>query len=333
MQMIQPVQFHGRNSYYHRWGLILAGGDGKRLLPLTRKLTGDDRPKQFCAVVGNETLLQQTRRRVSRLIPRWRTLLMLTRAHEPFYADQVAGMPSTSVLIQPSNRGTAPAILYSLMRLREMDPKGIVAFFPSDHYFSDDEAFIRHIDSAYTIASLRPEVVVLLGVTPETPEVEYGWIEPGNPLENPPTRSVYHVSRFWEKPHQTLASSLMKRGCLWNSFVMIGHVNAFMSLIRHTLPELIKSFDSIRQALFTTAEPSAVRDLYSTVHAASFSDDVLSVQPDHLAVLRGTGLGWSDLGKPSRVLSILDRKNVRKEWGARPDHEEKWRAAAEAAAG
>jgi len=163
---------------------------------------------------------------------------MLTRAHEPFYADQVAGMPSTSVLIQPSNRGTAPAILYSLMRLREMDPKGVVAFFPSDHYFSDDEAFISHIDSAYAIASLRPEVVVLLGVTPETPEVEYGWIEPGNPLENSPSGSVYHVSRFWEKPHETLASSLMERGCLWNSFVMIGHVNAFMSLIRHTLPEL-----------------------------------------------------------------------------------------------
>jgi len=258
---------------------------------------------------------------------------MLTRAHEPFYADQVAGVPSSSVLIQPSNRGTAPAILYGLMRLREMDPKGVVAFFPSDHYFSDDEAFIRHIDSAYTLASLRPEVVILLGVTPETSEVGYGWIEPGSPLENSPSRSVYHVSRFWEKPHQRLASSLMERGCLWNSFVMIGHVNAFMKLIRHTLPELIKSFDSIRQTLFTTAERSAVRDLYSTVRAASFSEDVLSVRPDHLAVLRGTGLGWSDLGEPSRVLSVLDRKNVRKEWGARPDHEEKWRAAAEAATG
>src|SRR4029078_9247560 len=168
------------------------------------------------------TLLQQTRRRISRLLPRWRTLLMLTRAHEPFYADQVAGMPSTSVLIQPSNRGTIPAMLYSLMRLREMDPKGIVAFFPSDHYFSDDEAFIRHIDSAYTIPSLRPEFVVLLGITPETPEVECGWIEPGRSLENSLSRSAYHVSRFWEKPHQTLASSLMERGCLWNSSLMLG---------------------------------------------------------------------------------------------------------------
>ena len=145
--------------------------------------------------------------------------------------------------------------------------------------------------------------------------------------------SVYHVSRFWEKPHQTLASALMERGCLWNSFVMIGHVNAFLNLVRHTLPDLVDSFESIRQSFFTTAEPASVRDLYSAIHAASFSEDVLSVQPDHLAVLRGTGLGWSDLGEPSRVLSILDRKNVRKEWGLKPDRGEKWRAAAEAVAG
>jgi hypothetical protein len=128
--------------------LILAGGDGKRLLPLTRRIAGDDRPKQFCAVLGNETLLRQTQRRVSQLVRPWRTLLVLTSTHESFYADDVAGIPSSRLLIQPSNQGTAPAILYSLLRLWEMDPKGLVAFFPSDHHFSDDDAFSRHIDSA-----------------------------------------------------------------------------------------------------------------------------------------------------------------------------------------
>jgi mannose-1-phosphate guanylyltransferase len=82
------------------------------------------------------------------------------------------------MLIQPCNRGTAPAIIYSLLRLRQMDPEGIAAFFPSDHHFSDDEAFAGHIESAYAAATRSPEQVLLLGIPPDSPEVEYGWIEP-----------------------------------------------------------------------------------------------------------------------------------------------------------
>ena len=173
------MKFNGSDSLSQRWALILAGGDGKRLLPLTRRIAGDDRPKQFCAVLGNETLLHQTQRRVSQLVQPQRTLLVLTRTHEPFYADKVVGIPPSRLLIQPSNQGTAPAILYSLLCLCEMDPKSVVAFFPSDHHFSDDEAFIGYIDAAYAAAASRPEVVILLGIPPETPEPEYGWIEPG----------------------------------------------------------------------------------------------------------------------------------------------------------
>lgn len=303
----------------HRWGLILAGGDGKRLLPLTRTIAGDDRPKQFCAVTGDETLLQQTQRRVSRLVPASRTLLVLTRKHEPFYTDEVAGTPSSRLLIQPSNRGTAPAILYSLLRLREMDPKGVVASFPSDHHFSDDEAFVGHIDSAYAAAASEREMVVVLGVPPEAPEVDYGWIEPGTPLT---MDSVCRVSRFWEKPSGSVASSLMERGCLWNSFVMVGCIHAFLDLIRRTLPGLVELFESIRSSLFTAAERKALRDLYSQIGTTSFSHDVLAAQPNALAVLRATGLGWSDLGEPGRVRSVLERKSAQTTRVLRTDYGE-----------
>jgi len=223
------------------------------------------------------------------------------------------------LLIQPSNQGTAPAILYSLLRLREMDPKGVVAFFPSDHHFSDDEAFASHVDSAYAAAASRPDVVVLLGIPPETPEMEYGWIEPGIPLGAPVPDSVCSVSCFWEKPQGALASDLMDRGCLWNSFVMVGHVDAFLNLVRHALPRLLEAFESIRSSLFTAYERTALSELYSSIGATSFSQDVLSVQPNDLAVLRASGLGWTDLGEPYRVRSVLERRGVRMESRFRAD--------------
>jgi len=80
--------------------------------------------------------------------------------------------------VQPENCGTAPAILYSLMRLTKVSPDAMVAFFPSDHYFSDDEGFMTHVDFAFDTVRMNPESVVLLGIEAEKPETAYGWIEP-----------------------------------------------------------------------------------------------------------------------------------------------------------
>lgn len=305
-----------KNDGHRRWGVILAGGAGSRLLPLTRQMTGDERPKQFCKLMNDQTLLQQTRRRVSRILTPCQTLVALTRTQEDFYVDEVADMPSSNLLIQPLNKGTAPAILYSLLRIRELDGDAIIAFFPSDHHLEDDEAFAIHMESAFVEAAFRPSSVVLLGIAPDNAEPEYGWIEPGPGLASPVAAPICLVSQFWEKPSAPFAGELMARGCLWNSFVMVGHVEAFLSLYRYTLPSLTVAFESIRQSFCMEAERWLLSSLYSRIGTSNFSNEVLSTyfynsaRPCDLAVLRAAGLGWSDLGEPSRVFSLLRRKGV-----------------------
>lgn len=291
-----------------KWGIILAGGDGKRLLPLTRRITGDDRPKQFCAITGDETLLDQTRQRVSRVVADQRTLLVLTRTHESFFADQLAGVAPERLLIQPYNHGTAPAIAYSLTYLHQIDSEAIVSFFPSDHYFANEGAFAACVDLAFAQAEQHPERVFLLGVTPDSPEEAYGWIEPGSSLAAGP---AFEVRCFWEKPSRRIAARLMRGGSLWNSFVMVGRVSAFLEMIRRTLPDLLRSFQSMWTNVSPGMEAGGLRELYASIPATNFSDEVLSVRPSDLAVLPARGLGWSDLGEPHRALSVRGSTGVR----------------------
>jgi mannose-1-phosphate guanylyltransferase len=294
------------------WAVILAGGDGTRLKPLTRRISGDERPKQFCSVLGGRTLLEETQSRVAMELAPERTLHVVNQAHESYYAPLLAAEPIQNLVIQPSNRGTAPAILYSLLRIASANPQAAVAFFPSDHYISDNAKFMGQIRVALDVARHRRNLVLLLGLEPESPEVEYGWIEPGRPISGP--AKIFHVRRFWEKPNKMHAQVLQLRGCLWNSFVMVASVQALLEVMEGAIPDLYQSFASLTPLFGDRAETNAIDKLYRNLPEINFSHQVLALKPESLAVLKVTGVRWNDLGEPKRVMASLHMAGVRPHW-------------------
>ena len=296
----------------NEWAVILAGGDGTRLKSLTRHIAGDERPKQFCSVLGHGTLLEETQSRAALELAPARTLYVVNRAHENYYTPILSCKASENLVVQPRNRGTAPAILYSLLRIAARDPKAIVAFFPSDHYISDNDKFMAQIRTALDTAHKRPDLALLLGLEPESPEVEYGWIEPGRPI--PGQKKIFGVRRFWEKPNKMLAQVLQLRGCLWNSFVMIASVQALLEIIESAIPALYHCFAGVAPHFGGASESTAIDGLYAKMSEVNFSHQVLALKPERLAVLKVTGVRWNDLGEPKRVMASLEMAGVRPRW-------------------
>jgi mannose-1-phosphate guanylyltransferase len=273
-----------------QWALVLAGGDGMRLRALTRALTGRPVPKQYCRITGDCSLLEATLARIAPLVPRARTLVIVNRDHLAFAARQLRSLPPDNVIVQPRNCDTGPGMLLSLLTLARRAPDARLAVFPSDHYVADQGAFLHHVERAARLAARRPGRIVLLGIPPERPERHYGYIEPGSPLRFPDDGEAHGVSAFHEKPDPAEAVRLVRRGGLWNSFVMAFQLRPVLSLLARLRP------DDFGQMKRLVVSPGRIDDVYRSLMPWNFSSGFLARVVPHLAVVRAEDTGWSDWG-------------------------------------
>ncbi len=293
------------------WGIVLAGGEGTRLAPLTRHIVGHDCPKQFCPLVGARTLLGQTLARIAPLISAERTVVVGHRAHAGFPRRELRG-PVPHVLLQPSHRGTGAATLWPAHWVRRREPDGIVAVFPSDHFVRPERAFLAHVARAVEVVRERPELIVLLGMTPDGPEDGYGWIEPGEAV--PAAPGCFHVRGFWEKPSADRAHAFFRSGFLWNSLVVVARARALCALGRAYLPDVDAELAAIPAGADGEDGARAAGRAYARMRPANFSRDVLEPGGEALAVLPVQGVLWSDWGTPERVVRTFRRIGVAPAW-------------------
>ncbi len=293
-----------------RWGVVLAGGEGSRLNPLTSLIYGYDRPKQFCSLIGGKTLLTQTRLRAEKAIRSEQILYVLLRNHREFYLEESALAPAQRI-VQPSNKGTAPAIAYSLLSIEKTDKDAVAAILPSDHHYTNERAFRVALESAFEIAECCTDAVVLLGVHPDGPEMEFGWIEVSS-RSNRQEGSICHVHGFCEKPSFQTALRLFQKGSLLNTFVLVGRVSNFLAIIKAAQSDLLASLAAT--PLWSGAEEHIPDSTYERFESTDFCRSILSVQARRLIALQTSATGWSDLGRPERVLQVMQASGLEAWW-------------------
>jgi mannose-1-phosphate guanylyltransferase len=243
--------------------------------------------------------------RAEQLIPPERLLTVVTHAHLPYAREELADRPAETVLVQPSNRDTGVGIFLSLLHIFHRDPRAVVALFPSDHFILEEEQFMAAVETAAACLATHPLHVMLLGVDPRWPEVEYGWIGLGEVLAQVRGKAVYQVQHFWEKPTPCVAEFLYAQQYPWNTMVLVSRVSVLLELFQTCTPALYTAWRPYWAALGSPREYAVLHKIYATLPSVNFSQAILAQSASRLGVMRVHGVHWNDWGTPQRILHDL----------------------------
>jgi mannose-1-phosphate guanylyltransferase len=292
-------------------GIVLAGGEGKRLRPFIHLLRKDLLPKQYVNFIGTRSMLEHTLDRAEKLIPCERVFTVINEAHLAFseVKQQISKRPRETVVVQPENKETAPGLLLPLMHLAKRYPNSTVAIFPSDQFVLEEERLMSYVRLASLFVKKDPSRLVLLGIEPDQAEAEYGYILPQKRL-NAATGAL-EVSCFIEKPDYKKVPDLILKGALWNTMIMVFKTDTLLSLVREVAPGLHAMFGRIHEALGTPLEDAVVREVYQQLEPVNFSKELLEpyveAHPPGLLAIPVQNVLWSDWGTESRIMEVLRR--------------------------
>jgi mannose-1-phosphate guanylyltransferase len=283
----------------HYYAVIMAGGGGTRLWPLSRK----NRPKQMLQLVDDWTLFQSAVHRLKGIFPPERIFVVTVESQAKELQSQRPEIPVENYLLEPAPRGTASVVGLGAVALQHIDPQAIMAVLTADHVITNGEKYHRLLLSAHQAA--QDGYLVTLGITPTHPATGYGYIQQGDLIGNYMDLDVFSVLSFKEKPTEAGANQMLASGDhAWNSGMFVWRVDRIMAEFTRQMPDLAAKLGQISAAWNTPTQAEVVGQVWPELQAETIDYGIME-HANNVAVIPAKELGWSDVGSWDALFDVI----------------------------
>ncbi|BAK80819.1 mannose-1-phosphate guanylyltransferase [Candidatus Arthromitus sp. SFB-rat-Yit] len=284
------------------YALILAGGKGLRLYPLSR----ENRPKQFLNIIGNKSLLYNTLSRVSKIINNDRIYIITNKDFKKNIISESSDfIDESNIIIEPYNRETAVCIALAAVNLLKKDKDANILIFPSDHYIEECEKFYKVMNYAID-ASDKKRAIIMIGIKPNIPNTGYGYIKIGDRVTSKYDFNIHGVENFIEKPNLEIAKKFILSGnYLWNSGIFCFRADIYLGELEKYLPNIYSSMMEIYKTDTKENQDTVIDNIYSGLEGISIDFGIMQ-KTRKAYVIEGL-FEWYDIGSFTSFKKFLSQ--------------------------
>lgn len=283
----------------HLYAVIMAGGGGTRLWPLSRR----NRPKQMMAISGDKTLFQIAVERLNGILRPDQIYIVTVEEQARELSRQKPEIPWENFLIEPMPKGTASVVAMAAQAIQLRDPEGVMVVLTADHFIKNVPHFHHLIKCGKKVA--EDGYLVTLGIEPQYPATGYGYIQRGDRLDEFDGLPYYRVLKFKEKPNEDLAREFMERGDHdWNSGMFFWRVDRILQEISSLMPDLYRIIEVIQKAWPTEKRREALLENWTKIVPETIDYGIME-KASRVACIPARNLGWNDVGSWESLFDVL----------------------------